>query len=247
MHEAGLVSISYRELDFEDVLRIMVDAGLKYVEWGSNAQAPQNDIQKLQEIAQAQTKFGVQCCSYGTYFYLGITPIEELPDYIRAAKLLGTNVLRLWAGKKNPDTCTLQEKEMLFNQSKLAAEMAEAAGVTLCLECHRNTYTETAQGAFELMQFVDSKAFRMYWQPDPYATVADNIAYARLLQAYTVHLHAFHIKRSTSYPLSEGTEEWRLYLQEFTGNHLALLETLPDHRPETLQREADSLRRILNM
>lgn len=246
MYEAGLVSISYRELDFEEVLRIMVDAGLKYVEWGSDAQAPQNDIQKLQKIAEAQTKLGIQCCSYGTYFYLGVTPIEELPDYIRAAKLLGTNVLRLWAGKKNPETCTLQEKEMLFNQSKLAAEMAEAAGVTLCLECHRNTYTETAQGAFELMQFVDSKVFRMYWQPDPYATVADNIAYARLLQAYTVHIHAFHIKGSTRFPLVDGADEWKLYLKEFSGDHLVLLEMLPDQKPGTLLREADSLRNVLN-
>ncbi len=242
-----MVSISYRELDFEDVLRIMSDAGLKYVEWGSNAQAPQNDIQKLQLIAEAQAKYGIQCCSYGTYFYLGITPIEELPDYIRAAKMLGTNILRLWAGKKTKDMCSQQEKDLLFNQCKLAAKIAEAAGVTLCLECHRNSYTETAQGAFELMQVVDSEAFRMYWQPDPYVSVEENIAYARLIQPYTVHLHAFHIKRSTSYPLAEGAEEWKLYLKEFTGDHLALLETLPDQRPETLQREADSLRSILNM
>ena len=60
-------------------------------------------------------------------------------------------------------------------QCREAAKIAEAEGVTLCLECHRNSYTETKEGALDVMQTVDSPAFRMYWQPNQYRTIEENI------------------------------------------------------------------------
>ena len=245
MFGTGLVSITFRNTAFDEVIRAAVQAGLMHIEWGSDVHAPCHDTQRLRQIAELQKQYGISCCAYGTYFYLGVTPVDELPGYIRAAELLETDVLRLWAGKKSPEKLTPEEKEMLFSQSKQAAEIAEAAGVTLCLECHRNTYTEAGESALELMQAVDSPAFRMYWQLNPDTSAAENIAYARLLQKYTVHIHAFHWKGNRAYPLAEGADEWKAYLKEFSGDHLLLLENMPDHQPGTLLREADSLRRII--
>lgn len=245
MFGTGLVSITFRNMPFDEVIRAAAEAGLKNIEWGSDVHAPNHDINRLHQIVEMQAQYGITCCAYGTYFYLGVTPIDELPDYIRAAKLLGTNILRLWAGNKSPGKWTPEEKKSLFSQCKQAAEIAEAAGVTLCLECHRNTYTEAGESALELMQAVDSPAFQMYWQPNPDASVAENIAYARLLHTYTVHIHTFHWKGNRGYPLAEGADEWKAYLREFSGDHLLLLENMPNHQPGTLLCEADSLRRIL--
>ena len=106
MIHTGLVSISFRGLSPEEIAQEMVKCGLKYVEWGSDIHAPCTDTGRLEQIAALQKQYGITCCSYGTYFRLGFTPNEELPDYIRAAKLLGTKTLRLWAGKKSPNLFT---------------------------------------------------------------------------------------------------------------------------------------------
>lgn len=247
MFDTGLVSITFRSKSSEEVMRSASECGLKYIEWGSDVHAPQNDPQKLRGIAAAQKEYGISCCSYGTYFYLGVTPIDQLPDYIRAAKLLGTRVLRLWAGKKSGHKWTPEEKEDLFRQCAQAAAMAEDADVVLCLECHRNTFTEAGESALELMRSVNSKAFRMYWQPNPDASVEDNIRYARMIAEYTVHIHVFNITGYTGFPLEEGIGDWLLYLREFRGDHLLLLESMPDNLSDRLAREADSLRKIIEM
>ena len=100
MYQNGLVSVTFRKLSPEEILQAMTACGLKYIEWGSDVHAPCTDDACLSEIVELQKKYGVTCCSYGTYFKLGVTPMEELEGYILAAKRLGTDILRLWCGSK---------------------------------------------------------------------------------------------------------------------------------------------------
>lgn len=241
MLHSGLVSVSFRDLPLEKVIMSSAQAGLKYIEWGSDVHAPYTNTERLAEIVKLQEKYGVTCCSYGTYFRLAVTPIEELAGYIRAAKMLGTDILRLWCGNKKSEDFTLQEKTFLFGQCKKAAAMAEEAGVMLCMECHRKSYTETKEGALELMQAVDSPAFRMYWQPNQMRTVDENVEYIRLLKDYITHIHVFQWKETLRFSLAEGIKEWKTYLREIPGDHMMLLEFMPDDKIESLPAEAKAL------
>lgn len=241
----GLVSVSFRPLTVAQVAEAARNAGLSCIEWGSDVHAPCDDPARLQEIVALQEQHGLTCCSYGTYFRLGADDVAQLPDYIRAAKTLGTDILRLWCGEKNPDEYTAEEKAALFSDCRAAADIAEKEGVTLCLECHNNTYTQTKEGSLELMQYVNSPAFRMYWQPNQLRTIDENIAYATLLAPYTTHIHVFQWKGREKFPLSDGIEEWRGYLKCFEGEHALLLEFMPDNDVATLPREADTLREII--
>lgn len=243
--ELGLVSISFRELTVEQIMQAVKNAGLTCVEWGSDVHAPCHDSEKLSEIVRLQTQYGLQCSSYGTYFWLGWDDIAQLPDYIRAAKTLGTNILRLWCGKKDPDSILPEEKEKLFADCKAAAKLAEKEKVILCLECHNNTYTQTKEGALELMQHVGSAAFQMYWQPNQHRSIEENIAYIRFLKDYITHIHVFQWKGNDRFSLSNGITEWQGYLAEFNSEHILLLEFMPDDRIETLPCEADTLKQIV--
>lgn len=245
MHKTGLVSISFREHSPEEIIQAAAAAGLQYIEWGSDIHAPCDDEDRLQEIVTLMAQYGVSCCAYGTYFRIGVTPVEELPGYIRGAKLLGTNIIRLWAGEKSPWEFTEAERQYFLSQCREIAAMAEKAGVIMCLECHRNTYTETKECALEIMESVNSPAFRMYWQPHQMRTVEENIQYARALKDYTLHIHTFQWKGTGKFPLAEGIDEWKAYLKEFTGEHYLLLEFMPDHRIETLPRETEALNQIV--
>ena len=97
----------------------------------------------------------------------------------------------------------------------------------------------------ELMQAVDSPAFRMYWQPHQTQSVEENIAYARMLKDYTVNVHVLHWKGKEKLSLEEGIDEWRSYIKELPGERFVLLEHMPDHKIESLERETCALRKVL--
>lgn len=241
----GLVSISFRQLSPEEILQWMVKANLRHIEWGSDVHAPCGDLQAVREVARLQQQYGVTCCAYGTYFRLGVTPPEELPAYFAAAKILGTDILRIWCGKNGSAEFTDSEREQLFAAGKEAAAMAEAAGVRLCTECHPHTQTDTAEGALAFLQAVNSPAMGTYWQPNQYRSAAENVAYAKALAPYTTHIHVFHWQGKERFPLLQAKSDWTDYLSAFDGDHGCLLEFMPDDMPQSLPTEADALRQIL--
>lgn len=244
--QAGLVSVSFRDHSPEEILVAMQQAQLTCIEWGSDVHAPCADGKALDQLVSLQKKYGITCCSYGTYFRLGVTPMEELPGYIRAAKTLGTDILRLWCGNQNSEDYTQEEKQALFSACRAAAELAKEENVTLCLECHNNTYTNRAQAALEVMQAVDSPRFRMYWQPNQRRTEEENLAYATLLAPYTRHLHVFNWKGKERFPLAQALGLWQKYLNCFPGDRTLLLEFMPDNNIATLPGEATALHELIH-
>lgn len=243
-YNLGLVSVSFREKTPEEILKEMKTCGLSFIEWGSDIHAPCNDIKTIENIAVFQKKYGITCSSYGTYFRLGETPLEELKIYINAAKILGTNILRVWCSNKNSEEHTKEETKSLFLECKKAAKIAEENGVTLCLECHVNTYTNQKDAAFELMQNINSKNFKMYWQPSQYKTSQENIAYAKAIAPYTEHIHVFNWKGEEKFPLCEAVDIWKQFLDCFSGERTLLLEFMPDGKLETLKQETTALKEI---
>ena len=113
----GLVSVSFRNLAPVDIIKTAKNANLTAIEWGSDVHAPCNDRQKLEEIARLQKEYDISCSSYGTYFKLGVTPIEELEGYINSAKILGTNLLRIWCYNKNGNDMNKEERQNLLAES----------------------------------------------------------------------------------------------------------------------------------
>ena len=241
----GLVSVSFRSLSFEEIIRIAKEAGLKGIEWGSDVHAPYTDTKRLDAIREAGEKAGIACCSYGTYFRLGVTPMEELGGYIAAAKRLGTDILRLWCGDKSTALYTEEEKAALFAACQEAAQIAGKENVILCMECHPNTFTEELCGALELMETVASPNFRMYWQPNQHRTEEEKNEYARMIAPYAMHLHVYNWCKTDAFPLREGIAKWKRYLENFAGDRMLLLEFMPHHLPEELNAEADALREII--
>lgn len=241
----GVVSVSFRSHTPKEILEAARAAGLCCVEWGSDVHAPCTDTTRLMEIAEMQKAYGIACSSYGTYFHLGETPIEELESYITAAKKLGTDILRLWCGTKSGEEYSDLEKQKLFDQCRYAAQMAEKAGVTLCMECHSGTYTQRLQDALALMREISSPHFRMYWQPFQWQSVEENLTYAKAIAPFTHHIHVFQWKGKERFSLHDGLTEWREYLNEFPAPRTLLLEFMPDDAIATLSKEADALKMMI--
>lgn len=244
-YNLGLVSVSFRDQSPRTVIEAARAAGLSFIEWGSDIHAPCADIERLSEIAELQGEYGIACSSYGTYFRLTETPLEELEGYINAARLLGTRYLRLWCGRKKRADMTKDEIEGLLKASKKAARIAEREGVVLCLECHKKTFTENPDDAVSLMNEVASPNFRMYWQPFQWQSAAENIENAKKIAPYAEHIHVFNWKDEKKLPLCDAVAEWQSYLGAFSTPRTLLLEFMPNGRIDELAAEADALREII--
>ena len=244
-YKLGLVSVSFRQHSPQEILDAVKAAGLSCIEWGSDVHASCRDLARLQKIAEMQKEYGVFCSSYGTYFRLGETPIEELEAYIDAARILGTNIIRLWCTRKSGNDMTSEERNDLLGVCRTVAKIAEERGVTLCLECHKKTFTENPDDAVWLMQSVNSPSFRMYWQPFQWQSSEQNVENAKKISPYAEHIHVFNWKGSEKLPLTDAVSDWQEYIKAFSTPRTLLLEFMPNGTIEELAHEAEALRTII--
>ncbi len=246
--KCGIASISFRDRSVDELVKAVSAAGLDCIEWGSDVHAPYNDPDALAHIVKLQNEYGIKCSSYGTYFRFQKNDLSELPQYIAAAKTLGTNVLRLWCGVKGSAFYNEDEagKKELFELCHKAAEIAEKEGVYLCMECHARTFIDEPEPALELMQEINSPHFRMYWQPNPFKDLSYNLSFAKVAKPYVENLHVFYWEDADKYPLSKGKADWEKYLEIFDDNRALLLEFLYDNNLESLSSEGATLKELAN-
>ncbi len=218
---------------------------LTAVEWGSDVHAPATDPSKVREVAALQDRYGICCSSYGTYFRIGKHRPEEVYPYIRAARILGTDILRVWCGVK--DSCKYEnmEKEALFEDCRELCCIAEKEKITLCTEFHHDTYTDCSESVLALCQALNSPCFKTYWQPNQFKSVSENMRSAEAVAYLTENIHVFNWEGNRKEPLHEAAALWRDYFSCFAHEGYALLEFMPDGRLESLPREAEALQNIL--
>ena len=242
-YKCGIVSVSFREHTPEQIIKAAKEAGLSCVEWGSDIHAPRNNPEALQEIVKLQDEYKVSCSSYGTYFRLGMSDINE-QEYIDAAKSLGTDILRVWCGDKAYQSYSQEEKELFLAECKKASQIAKENGVILCMECHHGTFTDTKEGMKDLMETVNSEHFLMFWQPNQYVSNDTNCEYAQAVTQYCKAIHVFNWEGTNKLPLSQGENLWKKYLGILKDTDTLLLEFMPDDKIESLKNEASALIKI---
>ena len=244
MYKLGLVSVSFRNLDPKQIITLVKNAGLSCIEWGSDVHAPAEDTARLLEIAKLQKENGIYCSSYGTYFKIGQNDPDEIRRYITAAKILGTDILRVWCGTKGSAQYTKAELEEVYGQCRQIADIAKSEGVVICLECHIKTLTDDVLSTLSLLKHVDSDSFCMYWQPNQFKSFEQNLDYAKAIADKTKHIHVFNWREKEKFPLCKAEDTWKKYLSAFSGERTLLLEFMPDNDPASLVTEAAALKEI---
>lgn len=233
--KCGLTSVTFRQLDWREVIRIARDCGLDGIEWGGDVHAPPGDALHAQKVYQGTVDAGLSVLSYGSYYKLGGEDAFE--PVLETALALRAGVIRVWA-------------EGAFDRAardaRRVAELAEPHGVTVAFEYHRNTLTETAEGALALLQAVDRANVRTYWQPNPERAHGENLGELAAVSPYLENMHVFHWTRhGRRLPLRAGAGEWRAYLGA-AGPKAAILEFVKNDSPAQCAQDARTLRRLAN-
>jgi sugar phosphate isomerase/epimerase len=243
----GLVSISFRRYSVDEIIAACREAGLEWIEWGSDVHVPAGNVAIADEVAAKMKNAGLTTAAYGSYFRLGQHTPAEFEPYMESAKHLGARVIRVWGGIKGSQDTTEEERAKLIEDARAIADMAEAAGLVVTLECHGGTITDDYKSGIAFYEAVDHPALRAYWQPNQCFDEAYNLTAAKLYVPRTECLHVFQWSATARYPLCEGREIWAKYLDIFRPAAKEreiglLLEFMHDDRLETLAETAKELK-----
>lgn len=244
MYQTGLASIAFRHLSVEDVIAAAKNAGLSYIEWGSDIHAPITDFENIRRVRRLTEEAGLACSSYGAYFNIVKDAPETIRDYIAAAKELGVSTIRIWCSG-HPYELTEEEIENRYNACRQIAKIAEEEQVMICAECHSGNLTHDTASSLAFMEAVNSPNFRMYWQPSELLTTEENIAFAKATAPYVTNVHVYYYVNKTHTPLWEGKDGWTEYIRALGTDRLFILEHLPEHDPALLPQQAATLKAIL--
>ncbi|MFI7005284.1 sugar phosphate isomerase/epimerase family protein [Streptomyces sp. NPDC050145] len=240
----GLCSVTFRRLRALEVARYAVHAGLEVVEWGADVHAPAEDPDTVRAVREISDRYGLTCCSYGSYFRASPGEPAGFPAVARAAVLLGAERIRVWAGGTGSRYVQPDERHATVLRLREAARIAADHGLTLATEFHGNTLTDTVASTLRLLDEVNAANVHTYWQPP--LDVPDEEALAGLTELgdRVAAVHAFSWwPGNTRLPLAERQSLWTAALGLLDGRGIdTLMEFVPGDDPEVLAHEAAVLR-----
>jgi sugar phosphate isomerase/epimerase len=245
---SGLCSVTFRELPADEIIDLAADAQLSAVEWGADVHVRPGDIDEAERVRRRCADHGLECPSYGSYFAATQSRVEELDDVAATAEALGASVIRVWSPYGVGPGADRGAVETIARALGDACDRVAPRGLTLALEFHPDTLTETADSARALIAAIDRPNLRTYWQPRPGATAEHAFHELTRVLPLLAHLHVFAWRPDSSrLPLVEHEELWRKALSTVASaadanERVAYLEFVADDDPAAFAADAKTLR-----
>jgi 3-dehydroshikimate dehydratase len=243
----GLCSVTFRQLRVDEIVTVAARAGLRAVEWGADVHVPPGDVDLAADVREQCTAVGLACPSYGSYFFAGKSPDDEIDPLLANAGALGASTVRVWA-PGDPRPQYWHESAPVVEALARACDRAAEHGLTIAVEFHPNTLTATARSTRELLADVDRTNLRTYWQPMPGATTLHALTEIDPVLSHLQNLHVFSWNDDSSrLPLVAHEDLWRSVLakaaeQPDERTLYAYLEFVEGDDPSVLPRDAAVLR-----
>lgn len=251
MFNTGLTSITLRQLSVDEVINVAKQAKLDGIEWGSDLHVPEGDFALAADVRQRTEAAGLTVCSYGSYYRCDNEAGDFVP-FLNTAIALGANVVRVWAGRKDSDVANSEYRNEVASALKAAVELATANDVTVALEYHGNTLTDTQASAHQLLEEVGAPQLKLYWQPRTGGEFENDLIELNAALPHLSHIHAFHWGKGgwkDRLPFADGKTSWLNFLtiaQEAKGDRFVIFEFTRNDAPENLLEDAKALHEILS-
>lgn len=249
----GLVSVTFRSLSPEEVLRLMPAAGLECIEWGGDVHVPVGRLAVAGAVGRRTREAGISINAFGSYYRLDESEEkgESFAAVLETAVKLGAPAIRVWAGSRSKATEDPGHVRRAAEDAARIADLARAAGLVICLEYHPDTLTDSIESARRLLELTPNPGVYSLWQQPTGCSLAHGLESLRAILPRLRHVHVFHWEPDPSHrlALAEGADRWRGYLRLLADsgrNPDLLLEFLPGNSPALLRREADTLRNWLS-
>jgi 3-dehydroshikimate dehydratase len=255
MIKPGLVSVTFRHLSPAEVAQLAYRASLQAIEWGGDVHVPHGDITAAQTARKLTTDRGLVVSSYGSYYLLGESEKKGLSfdAVLDTALELETEVIRVWAGSRGSEDTSPADWIAAVEDAQRICRTAATAGVSIALEYHGKTLTDTLESTLKFLRNADQKNLSTYWQPRTGAAMEQNVAELQQVLPSLSNIHVFQWtldeqKKTLRHPLADGREEWTEYLKAACHDDVeryAMLEFVKNDDPQLLFADADCLTEIL--
>src|ERR1035441_2206467 len=116
----GLVSITFRSLAPEEIIRLAAQAGVQSIEWGGDVHVPAGEVDRAREVGRRTREAGLMVSAYGSSSRLG-----------------------RGGGGGGEGNWSREDRREIIDDALRVAEMAGRAGIPLSLEYHGGTLTDT--------------------------------------------------------------------------------------------------------
>ena len=250
----GLCSITLRDHSTREVIALAEQAGLAAIEWGADRHIQPGDTATAAVVARQCHDAGIACPSYGSYVMASQTSPADIDTVCVTATALGATNVRIWTPFGVTTESANDERQKVSEAVADAADQAAGHDLTVSLEYHPDTLTETAAAAMALLTAAARPNLFTYWQPDAVLDDAAAVAELATVLADLSHLHVF--KWGSGFndrlALHDGESLWRTVLDisavrtRWAGDRYAFLEYVRDDDPDQLRRDAHTLLRWLH-
>jgi 3-dehydroshikimate dehydratase len=250
----GLVSVTFRSLGPEEIIRLAGEAKLNSIKWGGDIHVPVGDIHRAREVGRWTRDAGLRVAAYGSYYRLGATSKQtdsaSFERVLASAETLGASTIRVWAGNKGSADCSTQERSEIIRDGLRVAELAAQVGISISIEYHDGTLTDTRDSVAQLLAEWVHPNVEFLWQPSNGEEVESCAARLRDVLPRLRNVHVFHWWPTSRerHSLELGEARWRTYIDVVSRAKRPidfLLEFVAEDSPEHLLRDALVLRQLL--
>lgn len=159
----GFTTTTVRQLkSVEAVVELAKRVGAECLEWGGDIHV--RDAATARKARKLCDESGISIASYGSYYRVGSNDADEWKKICEIASALGARCIRVWLGRADSEVTDETSYEMLVSDAKSMCAVAAEHMLTVCCECHPNTYNNNTDAFLKIREDIGCDNFRTYFQ-----------------------------------------------------------------------------------
>ena len=159
----GFTSTSFRQIkSIEKIVKIASESGADCIEWGGDVHI--KDVKTAEFAKKLCDDAGITVSSYGSYYRVGSKNADEWKNVCEIAYALGAESIRVWLGIKDSEITDGETYRNLVEDGKAICSVAKEYGLTVCPECHDNTFNNSTDAFLKIRRDIDCDNFKTYFQ-----------------------------------------------------------------------------------
>lgn len=161
--QVGFTTTTFRNIkNIEDIVRIASQTGVDCIEWGADIHI------KYVETAKRAKKLcddaGIRSYAYGSYYRVGTGNKDEWRNICEIASAIGADIIRVWLGNADSEKTDDNTYKKMVEDAKSMCAVASEYKLTVCPECHDNTYNNNTDAFLRIRNDIGCDNFRTYFQ-----------------------------------------------------------------------------------
>lgn len=161
--KTGFTSNSFRQIkQLNKIVKIAVDSGAECIEWSGDVHV--RNTEEAKTAKQLCDEAGIEICSYGSYYRVGSKNTAEWQTVCETARALGAKSIRVWLGSADSEKTDDNTYKNLLEDVKNICAVADKYGLTVCPECHDNTYNNNTDSFLKIREDAACANFKTYFQ-----------------------------------------------------------------------------------